>query len=113
MINQQIASTILAQLGGARFRAMTGARDFLAIERGLQFRLPSNFARDGINTVRITLDPSDTYTVRFLEVRGTDVTEHHETSGVYCDGLEDLFTRRTGLDTRLCRPRADAPVPGM
>jgi hypothetical protein len=34
----------------------------------LTFRLPANFANGGINYVRISLEPSDTYTVRFARL---------------------------------------------
>ncbi len=51
----QVAQTILQQLGGRRFMAMTGARAMAAHKDGLSFKLPSNFARHGINYVKITL----------------------------------------------------------
>lgn len=99
--NLQIAETIRRQLGANRFTAMTGARDFYAIESGLQFRLPSNFARDGINCVRVTLDASDTYSVRFIKTRGMSVKECGTLSGIYADQLRRVFTERTGLETSI------------
>lgn len=103
--NQQIAQTILQQLGAGRFRAMTGAKDFIAIERGLQFGLPARFARGGINKLRITLEPEDTYKVEFMKVshrlgmhKCETVAEH---DGVYCDMLQSLFKSETGLETHL------------
>lgn len=99
--NMQIAETIRQQLGGGRFQAMTGARDFMAIEDGLQFRLPANFARDGVNVVRIKLMPTDTYQVRFLKVRATKVWECGTFENIYADSLQRTFKDRTGLDTRM------------
>lgn len=103
--NQQIAQTILQQLGGRRFTTMTGARDLLAIEKGLQMKLPANFAKDGINCVRITLEPSDTYRVEFGRiVRRKGVPEYNiktTSEGIYCDGLAATFRAATGLSTRL------------
>ena len=97
-----IASEILHQLGGRRFIAMTGAKGFLINSEGaLTFRLPSSFARDGINAVTIKLDPSDTYTVRFLKIRGTGVKELAVVSDVYNDELQRVFTEHTGLNTHL------------
>jgi hypothetical protein len=97
----QVAQTILQQLGGRRFVAMTGARHFLGGERMLSFRLPSYFARNGINAVRITLDGSDTYTVEFSKLRGITFTPISKHEGIYCDGLQALFTAETGLATSL------------
>lgn len=34
--DNQIATTILQQLGGKRFVVMTGAKDFIAIDNGLR-----------------------------------------------------------------------------
>ncbi|EFE7250305.1 hypothetical protein F9V24_27190, partial [Escherichia coli] len=62
-----VATEILNQLGGNRFIAMTGAKNFTCFdengESGLCFRLPSNFAMKGINLVKIKLTFSDTYLV--------------------------------------------------
>ena len=101
MENMQIAKTILEQLGGNRFIAMTGAKHCLAVESGLTFKLPSNFARHSINCVRVILTPMDDYTVEFLRVRGTSVKEVAKYDGIYCDGLKDLFEEQTGLYTHL------------
>lgn len=98
-----IAETILSQLGGKRFIAMTGASQFIAIDSGLQFSLPRNFAKDGINKMQVLLDPSDTYTVKALKCnyrKGTfEVVASHE--DVYFDMLQSIFTDMTGLDTHL------------
>jgi hypothetical protein len=40
--SQQIAETILAQLGGKRFVLMTGSKHFLAIGNGLRMDLSKN-----------------------------------------------------------------------
>ena len=97
----QVAKTILEQLGGRRFIAMTGAKNFLGSERSLSFRLPSYFARNGINAIRITLAANDTYTVEFSKIRGTKFTAVSTHEGIYWDGLAALFTAETGLFTTL------------
>lgn len=99
--NQQITNEILRQLGGGRFVAMTGAKHLCEIERGLGFALPNNFAKDGINAVKITLDPSDTYTVKFIRIGRSKLTVIEEVSNVYCDMLQDVFESATGLYTHL------------
>ncbi|MCW8332035.1 hypothetical protein MD588_24900 [Photobacterium sp. SDRW27] len=101
-----VAKTILGQLGGNRFVAMTGAKQFVAIEApGLQFDLPKDscFTKQAVCRVQVRLDPCDTYTVlAFSKKRGQlDFLEVSRQSGVYCDMLEDVFTDMTGLLTRL------------
>lgn len=97
----QVARTILEQLGGRRFVAMTGASNFLASASALSFRLPSYFARNGINAVRITLLPSDTYRVEFSKIRATKFVPVSTHDGIYCDALPALFSAETGLVTTL------------
>lgn len=96
-----IAHTILEQLGGNRFRAMTGARDIVAMDRGLTFRLPRGLARNGINSVVVQLDASDTYTVMFNKRRGLELRHIAAHTMVYADQLQTIFKAETGLDTRL------------
>lgn len=87
--------TILAQLGGTRFLAMTGARIISDSETTLTMHLPQ--AKDGIKTVSIELCPDDTYRMAF---RGEGATREID-SGVYNDQLQQIFTERTGLSTTL------------
>lgn len=100
-MTMQVAKTILAQLGGNRFIAMTGAKDFVGAETGLTFKLPR--VTNGISHVNITLDCDDTYCVTFdkwnnRKLEMTIVSRH---VGIYCDMLQDLFTKETGLYTKL------------
>ena len=97
----QTAQTILEQLGGNRFVAMTGATLFVGSDDSLMFALPARFAKDGINKVRVTLNDSDLYDVTFFRIIGTKVAKIAEDFGVYADMLAQTFTARTGLDTRL------------
>ena len=69
---------------------------------GLSFRIPGkNFAKNDINKVVVTLDPSDTYTVSFLRTRANVVKEISTHSDVYNDSLVEVFEHETGLRTRL------------
>lgn len=99
MAHTRIAKTILEQLGGNRFVIMTGAKQFVASENSLTFRLPK--AKLGINLVRIVLTPRDEYDVQFLKIRGTNVTQVVKAEGVYVENLRDVFTDNTGLHTSL------------
>jgi len=94
-----VAKTILAQLGGNRFRVMTGARGFAGTENSLTFRFPGS--RGGINAVRVTLNGLDLYNVIYWRVRGTKIKTVAESSGLYADMLQDDFTEKTGLETSL------------
>ncbi len=97
----EIAKTILEQIGGNRFIKMTGAKNLLAHESALSFKLPSRFAKNGINYVKITLDPSDTYIMYFGKIFKHTITDIATYTDVYFDGLQNMFTRETGLDTHL------------
>ena len=95
-----VAKTILSQLGGGRFIAMTGCTNFTGNAESLSFKLTRNRSRG--THMRITLEPSDTYKVELLQCgihSGIKVLETAE--DVYCDMLRDVFTRMTGLYTSL------------
>jgi hypothetical protein len=100
-----VANTILQQLGGAQFVALTGASKFVAGDQFLQFSLPRG-CNARINKCRITLDPCDTYTVEFWSTHGTTLELVSSNSDVYCDVLQDLFERVTGLYVTLFPRRA-------
>ena len=95
-----VANEIRRQIGGSRFAMMTGANSFMGGENFLSFRLPK-FEGLRINYVRITLDPSDTYTVEFSRVYGGKYTVLETVSDVYCDTLRQVFESATGLRTSL------------
>ena len=116
MSDTTIATTILQQLGGKRFEAITGARHFLAIESGLRFHLPSRLAKDGINLVNVTLNDLDLYNVEFVRVgrtpsvksivlRGADPlpksTVVRYLPSVHVEQLLGVFTETTGIYTSL------------
>ncbi|HWI02383.1 MAG TPA: hypothetical protein VNT52_00895 [Acidimicrobiales bacterium] len=96
----QVAQTILEQLGGNRFIAMTGARQIVAGPDFLQFGIGRG-AREGINRVRVTLNCNDFYDVAFYKIRGVDVREVALVENVDGLGLRHVFTEQTGFDTRL------------
>lgn len=94
---QEIAQTIAQQLGGTRRLAMMiGAKNFVALESGLTFKIGKG-AKDGITHVTVTLTADDLYTVRFQRCWGHKVTEKGLTEGAYADMLVDLFESATGF----------------
>lgn len=101
----QVAQTILAQLGGARFAAVTGASEFIAWPDALSFKLPASLTRDRINRCYVRLTPADLYHVKFAKLSSKGVKVVGEFDDVYCDQLQDLFEARTGLSLSLCRVR--------
>jgi len=92
-----IAETIAAQLGGTRrLSMMVGAKNFVALESGLTFKLGKG-AKDGITHCTVELTADDLYTVRFQRVYGAKVTDKVTTEGAYADMLVDLFESATGF----------------
>src|SRR5580698_10794847 len=106
MSTPKAADVILSQLGGRRFIAMTGAKHLFSDNGGqaLVFQLPARFAKDGINAVKITLDPTDTYSVEFKKIgtarNGYKCTVVKAFEGVYNDQLRPIFESTTGLYTK-------------
>ena len=92
-----VAQTILSQLGGNKFLAMTGARHMIGGENSLTFQI----AGRGCNRARITLDGSDTYTVETFAIRSLKCNRKACETDIYDDGLRGSFERLTGLYTSL------------
>lgn len=95
----KVANIVLQQLGAARFRAMTGAKNIVALENGIQFSLPR--AKDGINKVVIKLNPQDTYDIEYWRIRGATFKKVKESKNIGIENLRATFTRDTGLATSL------------
>ncbi len=93
------ALTILEQLGGNRFVAMTGARALVSSPDALSFSIGRG-ATKGINKVKIIL-ADDLYRVEFYKLRGMDIKLIATVDGVYADRLQEVFTEQTGFDTHL------------
>ena len=96
----QIAKTILSQLGGNRFVAMTGAKSFGYDSKGssvsLQFRIGRNAKQ--VNIVKINyIRGKDLYEMEFY--KGTKLLK--KVSNVYADQLRKIFTKHTGMYTSL------------
>jgi hypothetical protein len=99
-----VADIILAQLGGNRFIAMTGAKNFLQDKRNLQFDLPRGTTKNKATRVQVTLiTDKDTYTVDFHSWNGRKFEFKHVATieDVYADNLQTVFTQHTGLYTHL------------
>ena len=97
---ENIATTIYRQIGGGKFVVMTGAKNLTAHENALSMRLPKGI-KNKANYLKITLDPSDTYTMEFGRIWGTKYTVIETVEGVHCDMLVDIFESKTGFFTTL------------
>ena len=99
-MNNATAATVVEQLGGNKFLAMTGAKDFVVSETALQFKLGRK--SNGGNKVRIALRADDSYAVEFWHVKGTNIFQVGETvEGVQVADLRSVFTSLTGMDVAL------------
>ena len=109
-----IAKTILQQIGGRRFAAMTGSKDFIDMGNGLRMSLARN--KTSANRLDIIYDAGlDLYNMRFyrrtfskktFECKTKDIETH---DGIYCDMLEEMFTMVTGLYTHFEWRRTKPP----
>jgi hypothetical protein len=95
-MSNQIANTILQQLGGSKISSFIGVKQFVEIKNGLQVRWTAK-AKNKSNLVTISLNGNDLYDVRFYNIRGVNITIKSEHIDMYCDQLIDLFETETGL----------------
>ena len=95
-----VAKTILEQLGGNKFRMMTGAKNFMGFTEGLVMKIGRNSSNS--NYLKITLNSMDTYDMEFAKLtrmgEKKSVTEYNN---IYNDMLTDQFTTHTGMYTSL------------
>mgnify|MGYP003640613120 FL=1 len=94
----QTATNILNQLGGNRFVAMTGSKNFIAGDNSLTMKLARNSS--GANYLKISLNSMDTYEVEFISIRGGSLKVKHKFQDVYNDQLINIFETTTGLYTK-------------
>ena len=94
-----VAQIIAEQIGRRAF-FMLGAKELVGGENYLQFRISGCRS---ISHVKITLDPSDTYTMSFMKwsAKKLEYKVVAEVSGVYVDMLHDVIEGKTGLYTSL------------
>ena len=100
MSNLIVAETILKQLGGNKFRMMTGAKNLAGDENSLSMRIGRNSSNS--NYLKITLNMMDLYDMEFCKLtkmgEKKSVTEYNN---VYNDMMTDQFTAHTGMYTSL------------
>ena len=100
MSDMKVAKTILEQLGGNKFVAMTGARNFGGTEDSLSMRIGRNSSNS--NYLKITLNMMDLYDMEFCKLtRMGEKKSVKEYNNVYNDMMTDIFTKHTGMYTSL------------
>ena len=109
----KVADIILQQLGGNKFIAMTGSKNFLSDNNGNTLLMNLTRNMSGANRLSITLTSMDDYTMKFYKVTGGKMNmktfeftpvktkDIKIIKGVYCDQLQEIFTENTGLYTKL------------
>ena len=96
-----VAQTILRQLGGNKFVTMTGAKQLIVYPDALSFQLPTGTTKNKSNYVKVILNKNDLYNVSFFKIFRLEMREISSFDGISAEGLGDLFTAETGLDTHL------------
>ena len=95
-----VAKTILEQLGGNKFRMMTGAKNFGARDNSLSMRIGRNSSNS--NYLKITLNSMDLYDMKFCKLtRKFEEKSVTEYKNVYNDLMRGTFTAHTGMYTSL------------
>ena len=97
-MSMEVAEEIRKQIGQKAFfmmgaKALGGAADSLTFKVGRGARGKAG----AVTHVRVTLEPSDTYTVKTMYVRGTSVKDRESVEGVYCDTLRAAIEGVTGF----------------
>lgn len=96
-------NTIYQQLGGNKFAAMVGAKNFVKDgDTMLQFDIGRG-ALNKATKVRIELDQHDTYSVRFYRWNAAkmDLRPISQYFNVYAADLTRIFRNETGFDAHL------------
>ena len=96
----EVAQTIINQIGGQKMFRMIGVKKVGIGLNSITLHFVAK-ALQGINKINVTLDPSDTYTVKFYRstVKGDNLK--YEINDIYCDQLIELIENKTGLSLRM------------
>ena len=78
---------------------MTGAKNLGASGKSLSMKIGRN--SKSITHVIIKLTSMDLYDIEFIRLRGAKRTVVKKVKGIYADMLQKIFTKYTGLRTRL------------
>ncbi len=88
----------LSPQGLRGMKLMVAADNFVMEEQALAFRFKGN--RD-VNHVRISLNGSDLFDLKFGRIRGGSYKDVSEHSDIFVENLAETFRSATGLETRV------------
>ena len=95
-----VANEIYRQLGGNRFRVMTGAKNMVSTENGIRMRIGRN--KTNANYMEVVLNSMDLYNITFAKVtKMREMKSVRTYDNVYNDMLVSLFESHTGMYTTL------------
>ena len=95
-----IAHTIYRQLGGNRFRVLTGAKNMVSHEFALSMKIGRN--KTNANFMVVELNGLDLYDVTFAKLTKMGEMKSVKTyDNVYNDMLVSIFESHTGMYTTL------------
>ena len=95
-----IANEIYRQLGGNRFRVMTGAKNMVSHEFALSMKIGRN--KTNANFMVVELNGNDLYNVTFAKLtKMGEMKSVKEYENVYNDMLVSIFESHTGMYTTL------------
>ena len=96
----EVANTIYRQLGGNRFRVMTGAKNMVSHEFALSMKIGRN--KTNANFMVVELNENDLYNVTFAKLtKKGEMKSVKEYENVYNDMLVSIFESHTGMYTTL------------
>lgn len=93
-----VADTIRNQIG-AKALFMIGAKNLIAGENYLSFRIGKNSKR--VSYIKITLNGLDLYDMEFINIRKYQFKTLSKVEDVYFDKLNTIIESNTGLYTSL------------
>lgn len=97
-MGNKVATIIRDQLGHKTLY-MIGAKNLLATENSLSFKIMRN--AKGVSHVKITLTSMDEYDMQFLSCRAGNVKIKSEVKGRHFNELHETIESNTGLYTKL------------
>jgi len=96
----EVANTIYKQLGGNKFRVMTGAKNMVSHEFALSMKIGRN--KTNANFMVVELNGNDLYNVTFAKLtKMGEMKSVKEYENVYNDMLVSIFESHTGMYTTL------------
>ena len=97
----QIASTIVSQLGGGRkLQMFIGLKQIINYPNGVSLVFPKPKHRGAVNKVKITLNGKDLYDMEFIRFNKNSSKVIQEFNDVFAEDLRDRFEDGTGLYIR-------------